>query len=35
MGPAPLRSRATLGLHHSSPGVRPLHGPAPDTDSGA
>lgn len=34
MGPAPQRSRASLGLHHHSPGVRPLHGPAPDIDSG-
>jgi GTP cyclohydrolase I len=34
MGPAPLRSRAALGLRHYGPGVRPLHGPAPDADSG-
>lgn len=30
MGPMPLRSRAALGLDHSSPGVRPSLDPAPD-----
>jgi len=34
MGPAPLRSRATLGLHHYGPDIRPRHGPVPDVESG-
>jgi GTP cyclohydrolase I len=34
MGPAPLRSRATLGLHHFSPGVRPMHDRVAESDAG-
>lgn len=34
MGPALQRSRATLGLHHYSPGVRPMHDHAADADAG-
>jgi GTP cyclohydrolase I len=34
MGPAPQRSRATLGLHHFSPGVRPTHDHVADAGAG-
>jgi hypothetical protein len=34
MGPLQQRSRATLGLHHASPGVRPLYGQSVDDEGG-
>lgn len=34
MGPLPQRSRATLGLRFSGPGVRPQHDHVPDAEDG-